>query len=65
MSMKFQIQDMLLTITDRHFALVNSEGGEYTYKIVEYIRTSKGIEAMQCKKGSLELMLDYAEHLVA
>lgn len=59
-----KIKEILNTITNRHLALINQDGGPYNYKIVEYVRTSKGIESVQCKMGGLELMLDYAEHLV-
>jgi len=59
-----KIKEMLNTVKNRHLALINQTGKPYDYKIVEYVRTSKGIESLQCKMGGLELMLDYAEHIV-
>jgi|GEM_PF-1580073 len=64
MENRLKIKEMLRTVKNRHLALINLTGRPYEYIIVEYVRTSKGIESVQCKMGGLELMLDYAEHLV-
>lgn len=62
--MKYQIQDLLNSITTHHVALAPAIKGN-GWRIIKYNRTANGIETETLKSGSLELMLDYAEHLTA